>query len=260
MNTLKIMLSLLFASSLMACGGGSGSSNSGGETLELGDGSSSPSITGLNGKSIATDTVELLGVLLEFKKGLNVSVEAPVGGDCNGGGKKTVKPGSAGVFEVNYETCKESIGGLEFTINGRHSVDIQTTSKKLSGGPLTVHDGQGTWTLSDINLDLETDGNVNALSVDLSLEEGSRFNLKAKAVSSEPFTGSNLVCPDSGKLTLTATDGSTVSIKGAPGANLSLDIPKSHTDNQAENLVLGCSEIAINQPSDSGGLAPPGAP
>ena len=259
MNTLKIMLSLLFASSLMACGGGSGSSNSGGETLELGDGSSSPSITGLNGKSIATDTVELLGVLLEFKKGLNVSVEAPVGGDCNGGGKKTVKPGSAGVFEINYETCKDSIGGLEFTINGKHSVDIQATSKKLSGGPLTVHDGQGTWTLSDINLDLESVGDVNTLSVDMTMEESGRFNLKVKAVSVEPFTGPDLLCPESGKLTLTATDDSTVSINGVPGAklpggNLSLDIPENQTGNQ----TLGCSEIAINQ--ESSGFSPPAAP
>ena len=256
MNTLRIMLSLLFASSLMACGGGSGS-NAGDEALVQGDGGSNSLITGLNGKSIATDTLELLAVLLELKEDHSVSIEAPVGGGCSGGGKKTVNPGSAGVFEINYETCNGSIGGFEFTISGPLSVDIQADSKKLSGGPLTVHDGQGTWTLSDINLDLETAGNVNALSVDLSMEERNRFNIKAKAVSEQPFTGSDLVCPDSGKLTLTATDSSTVSINGAPGDNLSLDI---HEKNQTVHPTLGCSEIAINQPSGSGGLAPPGAP
>ncbi|RUM93959.1 MAG: hypothetical protein DSZ28_05705 [Thiothrix sp.] len=261
MNTLKIMLSLLFASSLMACGGGSGS-NSGDETLELGDGGSSSLITGINGKSIAIDTIELLGVLLELKDDLNVSIEAPVGGGCSGGGKKTVNSGSAGSFDINYEACTDSIGGLTFTINGPLSVVIQGDSKKLSGGPLAVHDGQGTWTLSDIKLDLKTVENVNRLSVDLSMEGRSRFNLKAKAVSTEPFTGPNLVCPDSGKLTLTATDGSTVSINGVPGVNLLLDIhKKDQIDDQAEHQTLGCSEIAINQePLGSGGLAPPGAP
>lgn len=260
MNNVKIFLAFLFTSMLVACGGGS-SSNSGEEAQVLGTENSSQLITGITGRSIAVDTMELLGVMLAYEGYLNSEITTPVAEACGKGGVKTVAVTDAdGSFgnngdsvEINYDECKDLVGGHTFTINGQHFANFESSKVTFSSSSLAISDSQGNWTLT--NTSLVVDKATNALTVKMNVD-GSRFDLKAEADSGgQPFVGTDLICPDGGKLTLTASDGSFVTINGAPGGNLSLDV-------NGKNETLACTEIEVNKepPSGDGELTPPGAP
>ena len=260
MNNLKILLALLYTSMLVACGGGS-NSNPGEEAQVLGAENSSQLITGITGRSIAVDTMELLGVMLAYEGYLNSEITTPVAGACGKSGVKTVvvtdADGSFGnngdSVEINYDECKDLVGGLVFTINGQHLANFESSKVNISSSSLTISDSQGSWTLT--NISLVADKATNDLTVKMSVD-GSRFDLKAEADSGgQSFVGTDLLCPDGGKLTITASDGSFVTINGAPGENLSLDI-------NGENETLACTEIEVNKepPSDDNELTPPSAP
>ena len=260
MDNVKIFLAFLFTSMLVACGGGS-NSNSGEEAQVLGTENSSQLITGITGRSIAVDTMELLGVMLSYEGYLSSEITTPVAGACGKGGiKKVVVADADGSFgnngdsvEINYDECKDLVGGLVFTINGQHFANFESSKVNFSSSSLAISDGQGKWTLT--NIGLVVDKVTNALSVKMNVD-GSRFDLKAEADSGgQFFVGPDLLCPDGGKLTITASDGTFVTINGAPGGNLSLDI-------NGENEALACTEIEVNKepPSDDNELTPPGAP
>jgi hypothetical protein len=247
-----MFLSLLFISLLMACGGGSDSNSGGGAAVQDGEGSNE-SIIGLTGRSIAIDTMELLGVMLKYEGYIDPNFQAPVSGPCGKSGTKQVtdgRSGTEGTVTVDYENCEDSVGGLRFSIHGQRTATFEPGKVTFGGSSLTINnDGGGGWTITPKNLSIDTAANPHTLTADMSIQIP-RFG-KIEAVS-DPFAGLNLLCPDSGKLTLTAADSSFVTINGAPGLNLELN---GSTDNQ----TLACSEIGVNV---AGGdeLRPPGAP
>ncbi len=254
MNKLKMFLSLLFISLLMACGGGSGSSP-GDDAALSGGGSSNESITGLTGHSLAIDTMELLGVMLKYEGYIDPDFQAPVSGQCGSGGTKQVtdsRSGNEGTVTVDYENCKDSAGSLRFTINGQHTATFEPGKVTVGGSSLAINNSAGgEWAITPKNLSIDTA--LHTLTVDMSLQS-QRFG-KIEAVSNGPFAGPDLLCPDSGKLTLTAADSSFVTINGAPGVSLLLD-------GKEGNQTLACSQIGGNEavPAGEGGLSPPGAP
>ena len=257
MNKLKMFLSLSFISLLMACGGGSDSNPGDGAALS-GGGSSNESITGLTGHSLAIDTMELLGVMLKYGGYIDPDFQAPVSGQCGSGGTKQVtdgRSGNEGTVTVDYENCKDSAGSLRFTINGQHTATFEPGKVTFGGSSLAINNSAGgEWIVTPKNLSVDTAANLHTLTVGMSLQS-QRFG-KIEAVSNGPFAGPDLLCPDSGKLTLTAADSSFITINGAPGGNLLLE------DAKEGNQTLACSQIGGNEaaPAGGGGLSPPGAP
>jgi hypothetical protein len=264
----KPLLLVLFTMLLVvACGGGSGggSDNSptsekpaGGsqETVEEGGGSSSQFITDLNGRSMAIDVMELLGVALGYEGQLESGPEISESGDCKEGARVAASADAQGNTEVNYDQCKNSIGGLEFTVNGKYVVsnlEGSTSIKGVEGSPITINDGQGTWTIEPFELNIKSSAGLRSLDIMMNLVS-SRYNHKLTVTSEQSLTGSNLLCPDGGKLLLKAEDETSVTIIGQPGENLMLDI-------NGENKTLACSEVSVNAtPSLDSGLMPPPAP
>jgi hypothetical protein len=268
MNLSKSFVLALFTMSLVvACGGGSGSGSDSSptsekpadgaqETVEEGGESSSQVITGLNGRSVAIDVMELLGVALGYEGQLEIGSEISESGDCKEGTRLMGSADTDGNAEVSYDQCKNSIGGLEFTVNGKYMVSNaagSTSIKGVEGSPLTINDSQGTWTIEPFELNIKPSASSRSLDVMMGLVS-SRYSHKMTVISEQPFTGSNLLCPDGGQLLLKAEDETFVTIIGQPGGNLMLDI-------NGENKTLVCSEVSVNAtPSSDSGLMPPPAP
>ena len=264
MMNIKTLLLLLLASSLIACGGGGESASSPEEEAQvLGGGSSSQSITKINGRSTAIDAMELLGILINYEKFLGDNLEAPSTGQCSKGGEKVVQItdadasfGNQGdIAQISYTQCMDSMGTLKFTLDGQYTATFELGKIHLSSSSFTINTREGNWKLIPLDLNIVTNESPNILLAKMTMV-GGPSDLTLDAVSEQaPLAGANLLCPDSGKFTLTAKDGSSITINGAPGDNLLLDI-------EGESNTLACNEIMINQepPSGEGELVPPGAP
>lgn len=160
----------------------------------------------------------------------------------------------------SFSNYAVSNGSSIFSKNGTYRLATEPGMSNLNSSAMVIGNGDGSWTVESLTISVDS-GSVSD-SVVASLQADSmRFGFKVNAVTEQSLVGYEPVCPDSGKLGITAPDGSYVSVLGASGQNLLLDI-------NGTNKTLACAEVAVirvpptsaTSTGGSGGFTPPPAP
>ena len=138
---------------------------------------------------------------------------------------------------------------------GQLEVTATASERLVSTTALLLNDAEGEFVVTMLNY-AESALSADTVSVTIAHELSmSRFGIEVSVVTSDSLMGEHVACPASGALTMTATDGSMVSVQGAAGDNVLISL--------GSNLdTVNCAEIATfaGVGGQSTILVPPVAP